>query len=543
LSGAIHDDATDAQRASILAFVRQFAAAVFERGGYIVHGAHPHFTQALLDAAEKYHKANAGAERKDCLTLAISKLWSKFPDEADKCVAYRRYCKVYEEPEVGDEKQSLENLRRWTADNCDAFVAIAGRHWDTRGELSGVPIEFSIAQSRNLPAFLLGGFGGAVKGLVEKRADAALAGLRNGLSLETNRQVASGENVDELVEAVASQLARLPLIKGRVSEGSSFRILALDGGGVKGAFTASVLATLEDAIGEPIARHFDLVSGTSTGGILAVGLGMGRTPGQMLKFYRERGAEIFPVGGWVKTLWQGFRQLFVGPKYSQDPLRKAIQDAYFPDGAPTRALGDSLCRLVVPAYDAVSGRCHVFRTPIAELNLQADRNTSAVEVALATAAAPTYFQGATVETNIANGLYLDGGVWANCPTMAAIAEAVGYLDVPLDRIDILSIGTTAESFTVKDFSSSGVAGWNVALISLFSNAQVDATLEQTGQLLGEDRFLRIDAQASPGEYALDKAQGVEHLIALGNKTANNPTLLRKVKSRFLNGIPARNWKA
>ena len=74
-------------------------------------------------------------------------------------------------------------------------------------------------------------------------------------------------------------------MRGRVAEGVSFRILALDGGGIKGAFTASVLVTLSKQLKEPITDRFDLIAGTSTGGILAIGLGMGMDADNMLKFF------------------------------------------------------------------------------------------------------------------------------------------------------------------------------------------------------------------------------------------------------------------
>ena len=78
-----------------------------------------------------------------------------------------------------------------------------------------------------------------------------------------------------------------------------FRILALDGGGVKGAYTASVLATLEETTGLACRDHFDLIAGTSTGGIIAIGLGLGLTARELCTFYADRGDDIFPISGIV----------------------------------------------------------------------------------------------------------------------------------------------------------------------------------------------------------------------------------------------------
>lgn len=537
LSGAVPLDASESQCDSILAFVGQFAATVFRNGGHILHGSHPSFTLTLLAEAGKYVKAGG---RKDCLTLAVSRYWSKNADTI-QLQNWREHCMVYETPEAtGDsaKNDSLALLRQWMSARCDALVAVGGRWWQEAAGRAGVPIEAGLAIDRGLPCFLLGGLGGAAQGFVRDHPE-LIHSLKNGLSHEVNTAIATQEDVGSLVSVVCEQLARLPLVHGRVSDGVSFRILALDGGGIRGAFTASVLATLEELIGEPVGRHFDLIAGTSTGGILAVGLGMGLSPHEMLKFYRERGSVIFPATRFYAKWKRELRHLFK-PKHSQEVLLKELESAYFSNGQ-VKVLRDSVCRLVVPAYDAISGVCHTFRTPHHEL-LKADGLTSAAEVALATAAAPTYFSSAKVKNMIASTSYLDGGVWANCPVMAGIVEAVCYLDVSLDRIDVLSIGTTDEPFTVKTLANVGIAGWGKTLIELLMNAQVDSAVRHAQQLVGDPRFLRINVMTPPGLYTLDNAEEVESLITLGNKKASDPSILYQVRSRFLNGINAMDWK-
>jgi patatin-like phospholipase/acyl hydrolase len=138
--------------------------------------------------------------------------------------------------------------------------------------------------------------------------------------------------------------------------------------------------------------------------------------------------------------------------------------------------------------------------------------------------------------------YFDGGVWANCPALAAIVEAVCYLQVPLNRIDVLSIGTTDEPFSVKSKIKAGIIRWNRTLISLLMNAQVDAAVRHAQQLVGEARFLRINTITNEGMYALDNAREVESLAALGNNAASDPAVLYQVKSRFLNGIDVMDWR-
>ena len=453
---------------------------------------------------------------------------------------WREICMVYETPEAPGEANRddcLRILRQWMSARCDAFVAVGGMWWKEVAGRSGVPLEAGLAIERGVPCFLLGGLGGAARDYVKEHPE-VMRLLKNGLDDTTNQSLATEENISSIVQRICDQLYRLPMVRGRVSDGISFRILALDGGGIKGAFTASVLATLEKSLGQPIVDHFDMIAGTSTGGILGIGLGMGLSSEQLLRFYRNRGPVIFPVTSLHQRWWRKALHCF-RPKYSLSVLLRELEAAYFPVNQK-KVLGDSKCRLVIPAYDAVSGACHVFRTPHHAL-LKSDELTSAAEVALATAAAPTYFSAAKIRNMIANPTYVDGGVWANCPAMAAIVEAICYLNVPLDRIDILSIGTTEEPFTVKRMAQSGVIGWGKALIELLMNAQVESAIHHAERLVGEPKFLRINTVTVPRMYSLDGSKEIEDLITLGNKEGADAAVLAEVKSRFLNGVAVMPW--
>ena len=133
-----------------------------------------------------------------------------------------------------------------------------------------------------------------------------------------------------------------------------FRILALDGGGIMGAFTASVLATIEAATGQRTWEHFDLITGTSTGGLIALALGMGNDAARICQMYSEHGHLIFPRD---RFWWDGILRQLRGPKFSTAPLRGAIgellQDATL-DAA-------KVC-LAIPVYDANKGQVVVFKT-------------------------------------------------------------------------------------------------------------------------------------------------------------------------------------
>ena len=158
------------------------------------------------------------------------------------------------------------------------------------------------------PGFLLAGFGGAIDGYSKDR-DEVFSRLRNGLSIADNRTLAASTDVDELVRRITTQVQLLPLVRENVGSGRLFKILALDGGGLRGTFTAAVLAKWDDMIksggGNDIVKNFDLIAGTSTGAILAIGLAVGVTPLEMLTFYRTEGPRIFPkdrrLRHWLKS--------------------------------------------------------------------------------------------------------------------------------------------------------------------------------------------------------------------------------------------------
>lgn len=540
LSGSIptDDGAADAECEAIREFVTAFSAAVFRLGGHIIHGSHPSPTPILLANAIEHQKAGG---KKDCLTLAVSRHWSKDPAKVP-LDEWRKTCVTYETPELtgADARDdSLRMLRQWMAGRCDAFVAVGGLWWQQVSGRAGLPIEASLALERGLPCFLLGGLGGAAGAYVREHPE-LMRMLKNGLDEQTNAAIATKKDVGSLSNFICEQMARLPIVRGRTADGPSFRILALDGGGIKGTFTASALATWESQLGSPMLGHFDLIAGTSTGGILAIGLGLGLSAADMLSFYRECGASIFPITGMGKRLLHTLRHLFM-PKYSQQTLLGALQSAYYGTGTP-KSLGDSRCRLVIPAYHAVAGRTHVFRTPHHEL-LTGDANIDAAHAALATAAAPTYFVAAKVGNMIAESSYFDGGVWANSPAMTAIVEAVCYLGVPLDRIDVLSVGTTEEPYTLRKKVRGGIGKWNKDLVSVFMNAQAESSIKHATLLTGEPRFFRVNTMTRHGTYSLDSPQEIDELASLGNSEASRPEILGQVRSRFLNGVTVEQWQS
>jgi patatin-like phospholipase/acyl hydrolase len=306
-----------------------------------------------------------------------------------------------------------------------------------------------------------------------------------------------------------------------------FRLLSLDGGGIRGAFTASVLAKLEELTGCAVADYFDLIVGTSTGGILALGLGLGFSAEELCRFYTERGPRIFPNTGPVQRLGTNIRHLFAH-KRSRAALAKELSQVF-----RGRRLGESKCRLVLPTFDAVKGRIFLLKTAH-HPRFANDYRALAVDCALATAAAPTYFEASPFPEHPGVN-YVDGGVWANCPAMVAVTEALAFLGARADQIDVLSIGTTSSPFHISPVRRrlGGIITWNKGLIDLMMRGQEEAANAQAKCIANS--FLRINCEVRPGRFSLDNVKVVDDLIGLGTGEAMKRDNVDVVSSRFLNG--------
>ncbi len=314
-----------------------------------------------------------------------------------------------------------------------------------------------------------------------------------------------------------------------------FRILALDGGGIMGAFTASVLATIEAASGQRTWEHFDLITGTSTGGLIALALGMGNDAARICRMYSEHGHLIFPRD---RFWWDGILRHLRGPKFSTGPLRGAIgellQDATL-DAA-------KVC-LAIPVYDANKGQVVVFKTAH-DGRYHWYKDIPAVELALATSAAPTYFQAHTIECNYGTFTYIDGGVWANCPVMVGVTEAIDVFGMLPSEIHLLSISTTNYPFRIKESKRTrGILGWNKTIIETLMFGQAQAAVAHATCILRKGVFHRIDYTAPPNVYSLDNAVSVKQLIADGQDAAQQKGSIDIVKKFFLNGKKSTPFQA
>lgn len=314
------------------------------------------------------------------------------------------------------------------------------------------------------------------------------------------------------------------------------RVLVLDGGGIRGAFTAAVLTALEGTLKRKIADHFDLIVGTSTGAILALGLGVGISPARILDFYRTRGRTVFPAITTARRVRSTIRHLF-RPKLSQKTLHEALHEVL-----GSQKLGESSVRLVIPTFDALKATACTFKTAH-HPRLRHDVDLRIVDVAAAAAAAPTYYPAARFEERPGHA-YFDGGVWANSPLLVGITEAVYFLGAQLSDIRMLSIGTTnvITDFLAKEHA--GVIRWNRHLIDMMMVGQETAAISQAKLLLSDGCLERIDLR-TPSRLVLDDARDevVARLAGYGQSLAREAALLARVEAQFLNDTPAAAFRA
>ena len=289
-----------------------------------------------------------------------------------------------------------------------------------------------------------------------------------------------------------------------------FKILAIDGGGIRGLIPALVLAAIEDRTKRPICELFDLVAGTSTGGIIALGLAKPGPDGKvqygahdLVRLYEEEGHTIFPP----PSFWRKEEELIHGVKYASDGIDQILAK-YFGDAR----LKEALRPVLVPSYDIEKQVAIFFKSEKAKAN--ADFDFPMQKVARATSAAPTYFEPARIETDEPLAYYalVDGGVVAGNPAMCAYAEAMAMGKVDADGAVLVSLGTgeLRHPLLYAKARAWGKLYWAQPIIDIVlqaSNATVDYQLQQ---LLpdkdGKARYYRFQTPLTAATEQMDDAR-------------------------------------
>jgi patatin-like phospholipase/acyl hydrolase len=297
------------------------------------------------------------------------------------------------------------------------------------------------------------------------------------------------------------------------------KVLSIDGGGIRGIIPAMVLAEIERRTGKPISELFDLVAGTSTGGILALGL---TKPGRdskpqfsaerLIELYESEGGKIFDRPVWHRIQSVGS---LAEEKYPATGIEEVAQK-YFGD----RRLAEALTEVLVTAYE-IEGRAAWFfkRRHARDENREGD-NFLMREIARATSAAPTYFEPFLVEGGPHDKCALiDGGVHSNNPAMCAYVEARKIHPEENDFL-VVSLGTgeLTRSLPYEEVRGWGLALWAQPILNVVFDGVADTVDYQLRELLSTEegearRYYRFQTQLDIGKDDMDDASRT-NIVAL-----------------------------
>lgn len=301
------------------------------------------------------------------------------------------------------------------------------------------------------------------------------------------------------------------------------KILSIDGGGIRGIIPAMVLARIEEMTSKPICKLFDVISGTSTGGIIALCLTKPSDNNQgvpaysaqdIVKLYVDNGKKIFSSD--ILHMITSFNGLF-DEKYSSEGIESLLKKYL-----GTSRLSDCLTHVLIPSYELGLRRPFFFKSWHAQNKNERKHDFYMWQVARATSAAPTYFEPFKLETDNGNAEYyslIDGGVFANNPAMCAFADAkVLYKDIEDIMMVSLGTGELTKSIPHDKAKDWGLANWAKPILDTIFDGESDTVDYQLRHLLKRNDYYRIQTSLEQlGKDGIDDAsdKNIKELKLLG----------------------------
>ncbi len=299
-----------------------------------------------------------------------------------------------------------------------------------------------------------------------------------------------------------------------------FKILSIDGGGIRGVFPAHILKSLSERLGVDVNNYFDMIAGTSTGAIIASAIACNKLPEKIIQLYRENGKRIFASKNILlpKFIKPAFISL-----YDNNGLIETLKEEF-----GDIKLGDIKTPLLLPATDIGNGSVHVLKSGYSD-EFTRDKEVFVYEAIAASCSAPIYFDPLRVKEY----LLADGGVWANNPSLAAVIDAKKRLDIQFDDIKIFSLGT-GHSKIAYGVSSDNYWGFLTGLkgkefINFILSLQAETTNNYLQLMLKKEQILRIDFE-SDKPLPLDDLSQIDDLISRADREFTHRT--EKIKKFF-----------
>ncbi|RSD26095.1 CBASS cGAMP-activated phospholipase [Mesobacillus subterraneus] len=285
------------------------------------------------------------------------------------------------------------------------------------------------------------------------------------------------------------------------------KLLCIDGGGVRGVFPIAILQAIEEEYGKPVGDLFDLIAGTSTGAIIAASAALGKPMQEVMESYQTYGEKIFDRKAKV-----GYFKSVYSDRYLRRLLKKAFHEF---------ALSDIRKPLVIPAVDITHGKPYVHRSDYGFAE-EEELSIKLWDAVLSSCSAPIYFPPNNVNNQY---LSIDGGLWANNPSLVGVTEALHHFKADLAEIKIFSIGTGLQNidFTKEQESHWGIRQWlpfhfpsmkvTPKLLDLAMDLSSESVSYHCRLLLG-GHYLRLNKELSQ-EIPFDDFTYMEELAELG----------------------------
>jgi len=317
-----------------------------------------------------------------------------------------------------------------------------------------------------------------------------------------------------------------------------FKILSLDGGGIRGVMSAQILQEVEqqifDKTGKKLHEYFDMIAGTSTGSILAAGIALGKDSKEIIQLYQDWGMKIFPyqdLFAWER-IGLILKYGLSAPKFSNEGLIEALKNQLVDQnknevaikdlGTPTQIPNTRKPTLLIPAYDTLHRNTTFFTNSHPKTYTNPPENpeptwgqrwyddTPLWKICVSSASAPTFFPGYELVDELEDQKvqaqwrfpHVDGGVSANNPALCAISHAINHNLTDFKDISVLSIGTgeTTEPYSFQEIEGWGLLQWAERIAPVFMGGQGSVTSQICEQIMcllertegiKERRYLRL----------------------------------------------------
>jgi patatin-like phospholipase/acyl hydrolase len=302
-----------------------------------------------------------------------------------------------------------------------------------------------------------------------------------------------------------------------------FRILSIDGGGLRGVVPLTILKKVEEITGKPIWESFDLIAGTSTGGLIASALTIPSTKGtineksakyeinDIIKIYLEDGKTIFPKEKNKIIEIKKEAKSYLHPMFVESGIEKV-----FTKVLEDNMLSDTLTNVMVSTYDLANNKPLFFKTRVSRSN--DEQNVKLYDICRATSAGPTYlpaYEFTYIEKNedYPHRLCIDGGVYVNNPSLAALSEfsrhyiEYGYetdkADIDYDDVFVLSIGTGSFSGSIspEEAKNKGKLFWATRISDIMMRGVNKTTDYEMEEMMMDGNYLRLTINIKDEQYA------------------------------------------